>query len=201
MVGSAILRAHGDARRSMLATIAGGVVNAVLDPILIFGFGLELTGAALASVAARAAIAVAALYPIFRWHGGLERPLRDEYRLDFSPIMTIALPAILTQFATPLGPGLVTRCDGAVRRRRGGRHGDDGAAGAGGLRGDLRALGRHRPDHRAELRRPAARPGGRRAARRAAVHRRGRRRCQRRCCSPSARRLPICSAPPGWRAS
>jgi len=37
MVGGAILRAHGDAKRAMMATIWGGVVNAVLDPILIFG--------------------------------------------------------------------------------------------------------------------------------------------------------------------
>ena len=57
MMGAAILRAHGDARRAMLATIAGGVVNAVLDPILIFGLNLELTGAALASFAARVVIA------------------------------------------------------------------------------------------------------------------------------------------------
>ncbi len=49
MVGGAILRAHGDARRAMMATIWGGLVNAVLDPILIFGLDLELTGAALAS--------------------------------------------------------------------------------------------------------------------------------------------------------
>ncbi|MEM9971052.1 MAG: MATE family efflux transporter, partial [Pseudomonadota bacterium] len=32
MVGGAILRAHGDARRAMMATVWGGVVNAVLDP-------------------------------------------------------------------------------------------------------------------------------------------------------------------------
>ena len=109
MIGGAVLRAHGDARRAMLSTIAGGAVNAVLDPILIFGFGLELTGAALASVAARAAIAFFALYPVFRWHGGLEKPTPAEFRIDFPAIMTIALPAILTQFATPVGQAYVTR--------------------------------------------------------------------------------------------
>lgn len=109
MVGSAILRAHGDARRSMMATLAGGTVNAVLDPILIFGFGLDLTGAAFASVTARVAIGLTALYPIFRFHGGLARPTKDEFRIDFPAIMTIALPAILTQFATPIGQAFVTR--------------------------------------------------------------------------------------------
>ena len=41
MVGGAILRAHGDAKRSMNATLMGGLVNAVLDPILIFGLNLD----------------------------------------------------------------------------------------------------------------------------------------------------------------
>lgn len=50
MTAMAVLRAHGDARRSMMATIYGGVVNAVLDPILIFAVGLGLDGAAIASV-------------------------------------------------------------------------------------------------------------------------------------------------------
>lgn len=109
MVGSAVLRAHGDARRAMFATIAGGAVNAALDPILIFGFGLELTGAAIASVFARVAIAAFALRPILRHHGGLERPTHADLKIDFTPIMSIAFPAILTQFATPIAQAYVTR--------------------------------------------------------------------------------------------
>ena len=109
MVGGAILRAHGDARRAMMATIWGALVNAVLDPILIFGLGLDLTGAALASVAARLVIAGTALIPIFRHHGGLVRPGLQEMSVAFVPIVTIAAPAILTQLATPLGQAFVTR--------------------------------------------------------------------------------------------
>ncbi|MCK0137695.1 MATE family efflux transporter [Aliiroseovarius sp. F47248L] len=109
MVGGAILRAHGDARRAMMATIWGGVVNAVLDPILIFGLDLELTGAALASVCARATIAIMSIYPVLRHHGGLDRPRSVDFKVDFTAIMTIALPAILTQFATPVGQAYVTR--------------------------------------------------------------------------------------------
>ncbi|MEM8578834.1 MAG: MATE family efflux transporter [Pseudomonadota bacterium] len=109
MMGGAILRAHGDARRAMMATIYGGLVNAVLDPILIFGLDLELTGAALASVAARATIAATALLPILRHHGGLQRPDRAGLGRDFRPILTIAFPAILTQLATPVGQAIVTR--------------------------------------------------------------------------------------------
>ena len=109
MVGGAILRANGAAKRAMYATIIGGLVNAILDPILIFGFDLELTGAALASVAARISIAAAALYPIVRHYGGFARPTRTEFSNDFRPIFALALPAILTQLATPVGQAYVTR--------------------------------------------------------------------------------------------
>lgn len=109
MVGGAVLRAHGDAARSMQATVIGGLINAVLDPILIFGLNLDLTGAALASVAARFGIAFFALRPIFRHHGGLEKPTPEEFRQDFPAILAIAFPAILTQLATPIGQAYVTR--------------------------------------------------------------------------------------------
>jgi Na+-driven multidrug efflux pump len=71
MVGGAILRSHGDARAAMMATVWGAVATAVLDPILIFGFRLELTGAAIASVVARVVIAWVALQPIRKRYGGL----------------------------------------------------------------------------------------------------------------------------------
>ncbi|WP_373635814.1 MATE family efflux transporter [Yoonia sp. SS1-5] len=109
MVGGAILRAHGDARRAMMATIWGGVVNAVLDPILIFGLDLELTGAALASVAARLTIAYVALLPLIRHYGGFDRPTAASLTIDLRPILAIAVPAILTQLATPIGQAYVTR--------------------------------------------------------------------------------------------
>ena len=109
MVGGAILRAHGDARRSMMATIIGAIVNAVLDPILIFGFGMELQGAAWASVAARMAIGASALVPIVRYYGGFGRPDLTSMLPDLRPVMIIAFPAILTQLATPIGQAYVTR--------------------------------------------------------------------------------------------
>ncbi len=109
MMGGAILRAYGDARRAMFATIAGGVVNAVLDPILIFGLDLELVGAAWASVAARLTIAVVGVLPIITSHGGLDRPTAPGLRLDIIPVLGIACPAVLTQLATPIGQAYVTR--------------------------------------------------------------------------------------------
>jgi putative MATE family efflux protein len=109
MMGGAILRAHGDARRAMFATIAGSLVNLVLDPILIFGLGLDLTGAALASVAARVTIGAVSVLPILRHYGGFEAPSRAGLIVDLRPVFAIALPAILTQLATPIGSAYVVR--------------------------------------------------------------------------------------------
>ena len=103
MIGGAILRSHGDARAAMMATVWGAVATAVLDPILIFGFGLELTGAAIASVAARVAIAWMALRPITAKYGGFDRPTLGQVVADMGPIWAIAVPAILTQVAPALG--------------------------------------------------------------------------------------------------
>lgn len=109
MIGGAILRSHGDARRAMMATVWGAVANAALDPVLIFGFGWGLTGAAIASFISRMVIAAMALLPIIRHHGGFDRPSVQGLIGDTKPVFRIAGPAILTQLATPVGQAIVTR--------------------------------------------------------------------------------------------
>jgi hypothetical protein len=103
---------------AMMATIWGGLVNAVLDPILIFGLNLELTGAALASVAARLTIA-GWRSPILRHYGGLVRPSRPASRRISGPSSPWPCPAILTQLATPGRQAFVTRsmAEPSARRR------------------------------------------------------------------------------------
>jgi putative MATE family efflux protein len=113
MIGGAILRSHGDARAAMMATVWGALATAVLDPILIFGLGWELTGAAIASVAARVVIAVMALRPITARYGGFDRPSFGQVVADMGPVWAIAVPAILTQVATPVGQAFVTRAASA----------------------------------------------------------------------------------------
>lgn len=109
MTAMAVLRAHGDARRSMMCTLYGGGVNAVLDPLLIFGFGLGLDGAALASVVARLSMAGLALWPAIRVHDGFARPSLRVAAGSFAAISAIAVPAVLTNVATPVGNAIVTR--------------------------------------------------------------------------------------------
>jgi putative MATE family efflux protein len=113
MIGGAILRAHGDARRAMMCTLYGAGVAMVLDPILILWLGWELTGAAVVTILARLMIAATALRPILRHHGGFERPSWEGLRADAAPIWLIAFPAVLTQLATPVGQAFVTRATSA----------------------------------------------------------------------------------------
>ena len=109
MIGGAILRSHGDAKRAMAATLWGALANGILDPILIFGLDLDLTGAAIASVASRLVIAGTALLPIIKHHGGFNRPTRAGLTADLPVVFSIAGPAILTQVATPIGQAVITR--------------------------------------------------------------------------------------------
>ena len=49
-----IIRADGNPKFAMISTLAGAAINIILDPILIFGFGLGVRGAAIASVLSQA---------------------------------------------------------------------------------------------------------------------------------------------------
>lgn len=109
MTAMAILRAHGDARRPMMAMLIGGTVNAVLDPLFIFTFGLGLEGAALASVVARVCILFLCLRPLFRVYDGFARPAFAPIKRDIIAITSLAGPAVLANVATPVGSALVTR--------------------------------------------------------------------------------------------
>lgn len=109
MTAMAVLRAHGNARASMAVTLIGGVVNAVLDPLLIFGLGLGLEGAAYASVLARLTMAVCSLAYVIRAHNGFKKPSLGLIRRDFRAVSALAGPAVLTNLATPIGTAIVTR--------------------------------------------------------------------------------------------
>ncbi len=107
-LGSA-LRAVGDARLSMLSTLAGGAVNAVFDPIFIFLFAMGIEGAATASVLARLSVLLIAARGVFIKHGLWSRFELASFRGDLRAIFAIAGPAMLTNVATPIGNAVVTR--------------------------------------------------------------------------------------------
>ncbi len=105
---SGILRALGDARRAMYITLSGAIVNGLLDPLFIFTLGLGVNGAALASVAARVAVISVAAYGVWHVHRFLDRPDFKSFCSDITPISRIAVLAILTNIATPVGNAYVT---------------------------------------------------------------------------------------------
>ena len=109
IVGSAILRSYGEARRAMMVTVWGAVALAALDPVLILWAGWKLEGAAIAGAGSRIVMATVALLPVWRRIGGFAPLSREALTSGLRPLFTIAGPAILTQMATPVGQAVVTR--------------------------------------------------------------------------------------------
>jgi MATE family, multidrug efflux pump len=109
MSAAAGVRAIGDARRSMWATVLGSLVNAGLDPLFIFTFGWGLEGAAIASVVARMVVLAVAWHALAVVHKLPCKISRDEFLADLRPLFRIAGPAVLTNLATPIGGSFVLR--------------------------------------------------------------------------------------------
>ncbi|MEM7427757.1 MAG: MATE family efflux transporter [Pseudomonadota bacterium] len=105
---SGVLRGIGDARRAMYLTLAGAITNAVLDPILIFGLEMGVQGAATASAIARCVIVLVGAYGVFRVHRFTSPLHADGFKRDLPEILKIAVPAMLTQIATPIGNAYIT---------------------------------------------------------------------------------------------
>jgi Na+-driven multidrug efflux pump len=109
MTSMAVMRGYGDATRPMWVTLAGGIANAILDPLLIFGFGLGLDGAAIAAVCGRLALAALAVGLALRHYSAYVPPSAALLRRDFATVSRLAFPAVLTNVATPVGAGIMTR--------------------------------------------------------------------------------------------
>ncbi|KAF0119623.1 MAG: MATE efflux family protein [Xanthobacteraceae bacterium] len=108
MMYSAILRAVGDAKRAMWVTLMGGIVTAILDPVFIFALGLGVDGAAITSIISRIAMALIGLRGVTLVHRLTAPPQLAAVLGDVKPIAAIAVPAVLTNIATPFGNGIVT---------------------------------------------------------------------------------------------
>ncbi len=115
MVGNGAIRATGDTKTPALVMVAAGVVNAVLDPALIFGFGpipaMGLRGAALATVASYVVAAVGGFY-VLGWRErmlSLALPRPAEVLASWRAILHVGIPAAGTNLLTPLAAGAVTR--------------------------------------------------------------------------------------------
>ena len=115
MVGNNAIRATGDTKTPSAIMMVAVTVNLVLDPLLIFGLGpfprLELKGAALATVLARATTFIVSLLILSRRENmiTLKVPGLKEVFQSWKQILYIGVPAAGTNIILPISIGIVTR--------------------------------------------------------------------------------------------
>ncbi|MEZ4222849.1 MAG: MATE family efflux transporter [Polyangiaceae bacterium] len=115
MVGNSATRATGDTKTPGFIMLGAGLVNSVLDPLFIFGWGpfprLELFGAALSTVLSWAAAMAAAF-----WMLGvrdrmlsLKLPRVADVLNSWRRILYVGLPTAATQLLVPVSAAVLTR--------------------------------------------------------------------------------------------
>ena len=108
MVGNAAIRATGDTRTPSLVMMVAGLVNGLLDPLLIFGIGpfpeLGIKGAAIASACSWLMATVVGLWLLWRRERLLLWPwLRlDSVISHWRQLLQVAIPASFTNLLNPL---------------------------------------------------------------------------------------------------
>ena len=75
-----VIRADGSPKFAMISTLAGAVINIILDPIFIFGFKWGMMGAAVATVMGQIVTAMLAVWYIV--HMKIVKPGKPDYRLN-----------------------------------------------------------------------------------------------------------------------
>ncbi len=114
MVGNSVLRASGDTKTPSIVMALGGFINAVFDPILIFGFGpipaMGMQGAAAATLIAWLVTTGYVLYLLsIKRNLILPRLLNwEEFKFTTPKILNIGLPAAGANMLTPVAGGVLT---------------------------------------------------------------------------------------------
>ncbi len=119
-VSDGCLRAAGDMVRPVLVMIACAILNVILDPILIFGWGpvpaLGIKGAAIATVTSRGLGAAASLLILHHHHRLIawQLPRIRQVLHSWREIIRLGIPAALTQALTPVAQGFCIRLAAGV---------------------------------------------------------------------------------------
>ena len=115
MIGNNIVRATGDTFTPGMIMLALAVVNAILDPLLIFGIGpfpqMGIKGAALATVISRSIGLIIILYILIKRKKLLSLSLGKLKNIlsTWKDVLHIAGPAALAMLITPISVGLITK--------------------------------------------------------------------------------------------
>lgn len=114
MVGNSVLRAAGDTKTPSIIMAVGGGINALLDPILIFGYlgfpALGIQGAAIATCIAWAVCVVWIIYLLAVKRKLMEPRLLKlkEFSMSIKGVLGIGLPAAGANMLTPISAAVVT---------------------------------------------------------------------------------------------
>ena len=95
-----IIRADGSPRFAMVSTLAGAVINIILDPIFIFVFKWGMMGAAVATVIGQVATALLAVWYLL--HMKVIRPAKTDFALSGSVcgrMLTLGITSFLSQIS------------------------------------------------------------------------------------------------------
>lgn len=76
-----IIRADGNPKFAMVSTLAGAILNIILDPIFIFVFRWGMMGAAVATVIGQIVTAVLAIW--YLYHMRLVKPRKADFSIDW----------------------------------------------------------------------------------------------------------------------
>jgi len=105
---TATLRSLGKPKLGMYCTLAGGICNIILDPLFIFYFKLNIEGAAIAAIVARSVMLLIAIFYLIVVCGFISRITFVDFIKHMRNISAVAIPAALTQIATPLSHLYIT---------------------------------------------------------------------------------------------
>lgn len=95
-----VIRADGNPKFAMASTLAGAVINIILDPIFIFVFKWGMMGAAVATVLGQIATALLAVWYLIRMR--LIRPVKEDFRLNGDIIrrtLVLGITSFLSQIS------------------------------------------------------------------------------------------------------
>lgn len=109
LVGNAATRATGDTKTPSMIMFLAVILNIILDPILLFGFGpipsLGIAGAAWATVFSRTITLILSIYILYFRDSmiSLEIPKKEDLKSSLKSILHIGLPSIATNLIVPMG--------------------------------------------------------------------------------------------------
>ncbi|NLT44369.1 MAG: MATE family efflux transporter [Thermotogaceae bacterium] len=109
-----LVRAEGNAQRFMVAMVSGALLNVALDPVFIFGFGMGITGAAVATVISQSVSTMIILEYFIRKKSYTNLSIRL-YRFSlqiYSEIFKIGLPTFLRQSLSSFAVALLNNAAG-----------------------------------------------------------------------------------------